>query len=300
MASTTESLGSNVGESNLQVVEYESTASALVTLKEKYGGVIYDVTTAKGMKEAKDARKVVRNYRTSLESKRKEIKAPALQRCRDIDDEAKAITVELRSLEGPIDEQIKAEDQRKQREKEEADRRERERVETIKDGIDAILLTPGQLIGKPVSDLESAAIDLRMSPIAADAFAEFTQEALAAKQQAMQQLASMIEAAKAQEELAEMKRKQVEQEAEAPEPAPEPADESRQPIDTSRLAAAEVSVDPAQPGADRAVIAERAPDNRLAAMRADLIANAGLHAGQADAAIEAIQTGRIRHLTITE
>lgn len=322
MTATAESPEQVVDEQRLQVAEYKPTAAALAKLRQQYDGVVYDVRTTKGMKDAKEARKTVRGYRTSLENKRKEIKAPALQRCRDIDDEAKIITAELRKLEEPIDEQIKAEEQRKQREKEEAERRERERVDKIRADIEAIRHTPADLIGKSAAELGAAAHDLRMQPIGEDRFAEFAQEALAAKQQAMQQLASMIEAAKAQEELAEMKRKQAEQEAakaeavDIPAPAgtePEPptvgtiARGAHHPIDTRRLAAAaeagtrhQVGLDPAQPGGDRTVVADVGTDSRLAAIRADLIGNAGLYSTQADAVIESIQAGRIRYLSITE
>lgn len=322
MTATAESPDQVVDEQRLQVAEYKPTAAALAKLRQQYGDVVYDVKTTKGMKDAKEARKTVRGYRTSLENKRKEIKAPALQRCRDIDEEAKIITAELRKLEEPIDEQIKAEEQRKQREKEETERRERERVDKIRADIEVIRLTPADLIGKSAAELGAAAHDLRMQPIGEAVFAEFMQEALAAKQQAMQQLASMIEAAKAQEELAEMKRKQAEQEAakaEAAEiPAPagtepeqpditEPVAEPRRSIDTRRLAAAaeagtrhHVGFDPAQPGGDRTVVADVGTDSRLDAIRADLIGNAGLYSSQADSVIEAIQAGRIRHLSITE
>ncbi len=74
-----------------------------------------------------EARAVVRGYRTALETLRKEIKAPALERCRLIDDEAKRITAELLKIEEPIDTAIKAEEQRKEEEKAAKARAEAER-----------------------------------------------------------------------------------------------------------------------------------------------------------------------------
>ena len=76
-----------------QIVEYSSTAAALAELRSRYAAP-FDVATAKGMALAKEARAEVRGYRTALETLRKEIKAPALERCRLIDDEAKRITPE--------------------------------------------------------------------------------------------------------------------------------------------------------------------------------------------------------------
>ncbi|MCZ0926490.1 DUF1351 domain-containing protein [Halomonas janggokensis] len=322
-----------IDEKALHIAEYKPTAVALKKLADIYRGLVFEVTTTKGMNEAKAARKEVRGYRTALENKRKAIKAPALQRCRDIDNEAKTITAALRQLEDPIDEQIKAEEQRKEREKEEAERQERERVANIRADIDTIKLSPGTLIGEPAAALQAAANDLRMQPIGEEQFAEFAQEALAAKQQALQQLASMIEAASAQEELAEMKRKQAEeaeaakpQEVDIPAPAgtepeqpdiTEPVATPSRPIDTTRLQAAATAtagersrtftgVDMGAPGGDRTVTqsipASKAfsPSDAVDAIRADLISEADLFSTAAEAVIEAILAGRIRHLTITE
>ncbi|WP_336273774.1 hypothetical protein [Vreelandella indica] len=338
MTTTAESAESIViDEQALQIAEYKPTAVALKKLADTYGGLVFEVTTTKGMNEAKAARKEVRGYRTALENKRKAIKAPALQRCRDIDDEAKTITAALRQLEDPIDEQIKAEEQRKEREKEEADRKERERVEKIKAGIEYIRLMPGKLIGESVLEMTASAHALRTHPIGEDRFAEFTQEALAAKQQAMQQLGSMIDAAKAQEELAEMKRQQAEAEAtqkaeaakaeevEIPAPAGTEAEQpdivepvtapANRPIEMSRLNAAAsagersrtvVSVDMGAPGGDQTAIQSTpapkavSPSDAVDAIRADLISEADLFSSAADAVIAALLAGRIRHLIIQE
>lgn len=113
------------------IAEYRPTEAALAELRKKYEAVVYDVTDNKTMALAKAARKELRDVRVALESERVRIKAPSLQRSRDIDSEAKRITAELEALEEPIDAQIKAEEGRKQREKDEAERIERERVEAI-------------------------------------------------------------------------------------------------------------------------------------------------------------------------
>lgn len=120
------------------IAEYSATDAALADLRTKYEAVVFDVTNGKGMAEAKKARAEIRDYRVSLEKCRVEIKAPALERCRQIDSEAKRITAELESLENPIDRQIKDEMGRKQREKEEGERIERERVAAINARFDAL------------------------------------------------------------------------------------------------------------------------------------------------------------------
>lgn len=113
------------------IAEYRQTDAALAELRTRYTDVVYDVTTGKGMEQAKKARAELREYRVTLEKTRVEIKAPALQRCREIDTEAKRITAELEALEDPIDQQIKAEEERKAREKAERERQERARQEAL-------------------------------------------------------------------------------------------------------------------------------------------------------------------------
>lgn len=111
------------------IAEYTASEAALAELRGKYAAVVFDVSTGKGMAEAKAARAELRDYRVALEKKRVEIKAPALDRCRLIDSEAKRITAELSALEDPIDETIKAEEERKEREKAAKEQREREAME---------------------------------------------------------------------------------------------------------------------------------------------------------------------------
>lgn len=113
------------------IAEYKATEAALAELRTKYESAVFNVTTGKGMTEAKSARAELRDYRVSLEKMRVEIKAPALERCRQIDSEAKRITAELESLEKPIDAAIKAEENRKAEEKATREREERARQEAI-------------------------------------------------------------------------------------------------------------------------------------------------------------------------
>lgn len=120
---------------NTHIQEYSKTAAALADLHEIYAGVVYDVTTTKGMTEAKEGRKELRTLRTDLEKMRVAIKAPALERCRLIDAEAKDITAKLLALEEPIDAQIKAEENKEKEAamaKAAAERKAQEEAERIK------------------------------------------------------------------------------------------------------------------------------------------------------------------------
>lgn len=107
-----------IEEATTAVAEYNATEAGLAALSKRLKGVAYDVTTAAGMAVAVKDRAEVRKLRTGLEAMRVEIKAPALERCRLIDAEAKRITGALLELERPIDDQIKVEESRKEAEKE--------------------------------------------------------------------------------------------------------------------------------------------------------------------------------------
>ena len=112
-----------------QIQEYSQTEQALAELRQRYEGATFDLSTTAGDKAARAARAEVKGYSVALEAKRKEIKAPALEHCRLIDAEAARITEELLKLEKPIDEQIKADEQRIAAEKAENARIEAERRE---------------------------------------------------------------------------------------------------------------------------------------------------------------------------
>jgi hypothetical protein len=88
------------------IVEYSETEAALATLAQKYKGVVFQIATPQGMRDAKESRKDIATYRIALEKKRVEIKAPALKRTQEIDTEARRITAALSALEDPIAAQI--------------------------------------------------------------------------------------------------------------------------------------------------------------------------------------------------
>jgi colicin import membrane protein len=143
------------------IVEYSQTEAALGDLADRYAAVLFDVSSVKGMDSAKKARAEIRGYRVALEAKRVEIKAPALEHCRLIDAEAKRITGELVALEVPIDEQIKAQEARRDAEKKEKERIEKELVEAeqraIKEAQEAELAAARAEIERQQAELAKAA-----------------------------------------------------------------------------------------------------------------------------------------------
>lgn len=200
----------DAGSNLTAIAEYTETAAALAELRQRHQGVVYDVTVPKQMKLAKEARAEIRGYRTGLEKRRVEIKAPALERCRLIDSEAKRITAELVALEEPLDVQIKAEESRAETERLEKLEAERLRVEGIARAIEEIRNVPGTLIGKPAVIIEGQLAKLRGQVLDPEFYAERFREAEDALAATIARVEQQLQAQREQE--AEQKRIAAERE----------------------------------------------------------------------------------------
>lgn len=276
-----------------KIAEYSQTAAALSDLRTRLANVVFDVTTTAGMKQAVAARAEVRGYRVSLEKLRKEIKEPALERCRLIDIEARNITEQLESLESPINAMIKAEEARREAEKQAKIEAERKRVAAIHTKIDGFRRAVSDATG-----LTSAEIAVIRNELAATRFEElwpvqfeeFADEAKAARDSAVIGLADLQDRVARQEreaaqieadrkELAELKRLQEEQaqrEAQARAAAEAQARAEREAADRAAAeerARAEAKAKAEREEADRlAAVARAEEEKRLQAERERLAA----------------------------
>jgi len=120
------------------ITEYSPIEAGLADLRQRYAGVAWDLRTVAGNDAARKARKELVSLRTSLEDKRKALKAPVLAQAKLIDEEAKRITGELLAIETPIDEQIKADEARREAERQARIEAERRRVAAIRAELDSI------------------------------------------------------------------------------------------------------------------------------------------------------------------
>lgn len=195
-----------------QITEYTQTAAALAMLREKHCGP-FDVTTTKGMIIAKEARAEVRGYRVMLEKVRVEIKAPALERSRLIDAEAKRITTELLAIEEPIDRAIKEEEARKEEEKAAKARTEAARLAVIAGRINSIKTWAGSVAFKTAEDIKAELEKALALELAPEEFQEFMPDALEALAETRKDLAAALNARLLYE--AEQARIKAEQAAEA-------------------------------------------------------------------------------------
>ncbi len=83
-----------------QIVKYDVTEAAVAQMKELYMGLtITDLDNQEEFQAVHDGRMVVKNHRVSVEKKRKELKADALEWGRKVDTEAKRIFALLKPVE---------------------------------------------------------------------------------------------------------------------------------------------------------------------------------------------------------
>lgn len=201
-----------IAEVQTAVAEFDKVAAGIAELKKLYGGVVYDVKVPKEMEAAKAARAAVREPRYEVERLRKAAKAPILKLGKDLDGRAEKITEELLAIEEPIDQQIKLEEQRKDREKQAKIEAEQKRVAAIQERIAEIrgvievctrYNCAATLIAEHASDIERIVID--------ESFEEFRQQAEDAKTSTLAKLREAHAAALSREEEA---RKAAEAQAE--------------------------------------------------------------------------------------
>lgn len=177
-----------------QLAKFDEVKGLVPELERKYKGVAFAVDTPKGMEEAKAARKAIKDPRVELEHARVAAKAPLLKLGRDIEAEAQALTVKMKSIEDPIDGQITAQETKERNRKADLERRVLE-----------LQNTPSQCIGKTAAQLEEVLEAINSTPL--ETFEEYRPRAAAAQESARQQVAAMLAQAKQAEEAAELRRK---------------------------------------------------------------------------------------------
>jgi hypothetical protein len=180
------------------LAEYDRVAAGIAELTRQYGSVVFDVTTGTGMDSAKAARAAIREPRYEIERVRKAAKAPLLSLGKKIDSEAARITGELLKIEEPIDAQIKAEEARKEAEREAKVQAELDRVNGIQARITRLREAVTLIANMPTSQIELLIAAIERTPIG-DEFAEFRQTADDAKVATLAKMREMLAATSARE-----------------------------------------------------------------------------------------------------
>lgn len=255
-----------------KIAEYSPTAAGLAELALRLKDRAYDLTTTKGDKEARADRLECVRLRSSLEAMRKELKAPALERSRLIDDEAKRINAAILALEEPIDEQIKAHEAAREAERQRKAEAEQRRVDGLRDRISQIAAVAQRAAGKPAAEIQ-AKLQLIVAIPIGDDFAEFKEQATRVHAETLESLRQMHEAAVAQEaeaariaaEREELERIAAEQKAEAERLAAQRAELERQQAEIIAAAKREQEEQEAARRSAQQATASPEPDTREAA-----------------------------------
>lgn len=257
------------------IAEYNVTEAALAALRKELEGVVFDLTKAEGNTAARAARKRLVTLRTSLEAKRKELKEPALDYSRRIDAEAKRITGEILKLEGPIDMQILADEQRREDEKNAKAQAEMLRIQGHQDAIATLRRIPPEASGATPETLEKH-IQLLLAFDIGPAFEEFEEAARAARAETIGVLRELKRAAEARvaeeariaadrAELERLRAAQAQRDAE---------EQARRDAEAARVAAEQQAERERQAAQQRELdaqaAAQRAEQERIAAEAADL------------------------------
>ena len=200
-------------EPEFKLAKITPVEQTVIELVKRYDGVVYDVTTTKGMAAARSDRAALRTARVNLEAARKEEKADVLRLGKFIDSEAKRIGDVIAKYEDPLADLIKAEEDRKEAEKAEKLRIEQERINGIRAKIQTIREYPLKALNVTASKLEEVLPGVEALTIDKETYQEFQAEAQAAKDESLCKLRQILTEKQAAE--AEAARIKAEQEAEA-------------------------------------------------------------------------------------
>lgn len=153
--------------------------------------VAYDIKTTAGMAVAIKHRAVFRDIRVASEKARKLRKAPILEIGKLLDSRQDEIESTLLPLETMFDEEIKAEEQRKDAEKIAKAVSESARISLVRKMIDEIKAIPAESVGRSSADLAATIELLEMHEITPAEFFEFSGEAEVAKHASLARLREM-------------------------------------------------------------------------------------------------------------
>lgn len=193
------------------IVEFDKIAAGLAAIEAAHPkDIACDVRSSAGMKQAIAGRAAWREPRIAVEKARKAAKAPVLALGREIDAFAKSLETRLLAGEEHYDGQIKAEEARREQERQRKAEAERRRVAEIAERIDQIKAFPVRAAGKGSIVVEAMIGDL-VAITVDDTYAEFRPAAESAHAHALAAMRELLAAAQAHEE--EVRRLRAEREA---------------------------------------------------------------------------------------
>lgn len=183
----------NALETNTEIREYDEFTAKIEVMREACN-FLPDMENEDGYEKSKRVALDVGKVLTRLETKRKEIKEPALKRCKLIDDEAKSIKAQIEKFQLPHKDAYKAVDDLNKK-------REAARKQVLADRVTAIADLPEYMRDSPSAEVMAAMTELQANECLD--FYDMTHDALNARKRSLEKLRQMYTAKLQQERDAE-------------------------------------------------------------------------------------------------
>lgn len=156
-----------------EIVAYDPFREQLNELKKANETIVFDYESEAGNKDARSHVAKLRKSKSAVEKKRKEIKAPVLERASVIDTEAKEIIAEVESMIEVHVKPLEAVEAKEQARKDQLERK----VQDIS-GM-------GNVVGRNAEQIRAAMNDLEAMEITVEDYAEFAADAMRAREDAL-------------------------------------------------------------------------------------------------------------------
>ena len=153
----------------------------------------------------------VRTTRTSIEARRKELKAPFLEWARELDSMANDLKDQLADIEAPLKELKAQRDEQKRLEKEAAEKAERERLAELNKRLEAIRNEPLHARGEEPAEIADRITAMTELVIDQDTFQDQVELAEVARQEALMLLRAAYQAAVEREDAERVRQEELEE-----------------------------------------------------------------------------------------
>lgn len=170
---------------------FEPFAKRLADAKQLALSTTYDVKTTAGMATAVKIRATFRDIRVESEKARKIRKAPILEIGKLLDSRQKEIEAEIEPLELAPDLAIKAEEARKEAERQAKLAAEQQRIAFIRARIDNFRFLPASMVGRPSDEIGAVADVLSETVISLEEYQELSGDAQVDRNAAVTKLREM-------------------------------------------------------------------------------------------------------------
>lgn len=192
------------------IAEYQPHEEQIVRLEKTYSNLVVDCSTPEGLASAKEVRVDIRDVRYALANTTKTALIPYQQAVKDaqarvnqVKEFGETLKGRVLVLEEPIDDAIKAEEKRVADAKAERERIERERIEGIQAKISHFRNVVPAYATRAAADIAPMLERVKASVILPDEYGEFEAEATIARDNAIEQLETLLKAAEDREAAAQ-------------------------------------------------------------------------------------------------